>query len=50
MSTKENAGRIELLLARGWIAAQEGTSENNRRAKLYRAIASVLKPAKEGLV
>jgi DNA-binding PadR family transcriptional regulator len=27
------------LLKRGWIAAEEGTSENNRRAKFYRLTA-----------
>lgn len=27
---------LHRLLKRGWIAAEEGTSENNRRAKFYR--------------
>lgn len=61
---------LHRLIKRGWIAAEEGTSENNRRAKFYRltdkgrrqlhvettrweklarAIANVLKPAREGL-
>jgi len=60
---------LHRLIKRGWISADEGTSENNRRAKFYRltakgrrqlhiettrweklarAIASVLKPAREG--
>jgi transcriptional regulator len=59
---------LHRLIRRGWIAAEEGTSENNRRAKYYsltakgrkrltvetskwdklaRAIASILRPAKE---
>src|ERR1044071_5440724 len=59
---------LHRLIKRGWIAAEEGTSENNRRAKFYRltakgrrqlhvettrweklarAIANVLKPARE---
>jgi PadR family transcriptional regulator PadR len=62
---------LHRLIKRGWISADEGTSENNRRAKFYRltatgrrqlhiettrwkklvrAIASVLKPAREGSV
>jgi len=62
---------LHRLIKRGWIAAEEGTSENNRRAKFYRltakgrrqlhvettrweklarAIANVLKPAREGSV
>ena len=59
---------LHRLIRRGWIAAEEGTSENNRRAKYYsltakgrkrltvetskwdklaRAIACILRPAKE---
>ena len=59
---------LHRLIKRGWISAEEGTSENNRRAKFYRltakgrrqlhvettrweklarAIANVLKPARE---
>src|SRR6185436_2151627 len=30
---------LHRLLKRGWIAAEEGTSENNRRAKFYRLTA-----------
>src|SRR5689334_19494127 len=30
---------LHRLIKRGWIAAQEGTSENNRRAKFYRLTA-----------
>jgi PadR family transcriptional regulator PadR len=62
---------LHRLIKRGWISADKGTSENNRRAnfyrltakgrrqlhieatrweKLVRAIASVLKPAREGSV
>lgn len=62
---------LHRLIKRGWISANEGTSENNRRAKFYqltakgrrqlqvettrweklaRAIANVLKPAREGSV
>jgi PadR family transcriptional regulator PadR len=62
---------LHRLIKRGWIAAGEGTSENNRRAKFYRltakgrrqlqvettkweklarAIANVVKPAREGSV
>lgn len=62
---------LHRLLKRGWIAAEEGASENNRRAKFYRltakgrrqlhiettrweklarAIANILKPAREGSV
>jgi len=62
---------LHRLIKRGWISVDEGTSENNRRAKFYqltakgrrqlqvettrweklaRAIANVLKPAREGSV
>jgi PadR family transcriptional regulator PadR len=62
---------LHRLIKRGWISAEVGTSENNRRAKFYRltakgrrqlhvettrweklarAIANVLKPAREGSV
>jgi PadR family transcriptional regulator PadR len=62
---------LHRLIKRGWISADEGTSENNRRAKFYRlttkgrrqlqvettrweklarAMANVLKPAREGSV
>jgi PadR family transcriptional regulator PadR len=62
---------LHRLIKRGWIAAEVGTSENNRRAKFYRltakgrrqlhvettkweklarAIANILKPAREGSV
>jgi transcriptional regulator len=30
---------LHRLIKRGWIAAEEGTSENNRRAKFYRLTA-----------
>src|SRR5260221_8515123 len=30
---------LHRLIRRGWIAAEEGTSENNRRAKFYRLTA-----------
>ena len=30
---------LHRLIKRGWISAQEGTSENNRRAKFYRLTA-----------
>src|SRR5450631_2653264 len=30
---------LHRLIKRGWITAEEGTSENNRRAKLYRLTA-----------
>jgi len=30
---------LHRLLKRGWIASEEGTSENNRRAKFYRLTA-----------
>src|SRR6266700_107478 len=30
---------LHRLIKRGWISAEEGTSENNRRAKFYRLIA-----------
>jgi DNA-binding PadR family transcriptional regulator len=36
MSTRGDLDRVDLLQGRGWIAADEGTSENNRRAKFYR--------------
>ena len=62
---------LHRLIKRGWISAEVGTSENNRRAKFYRlttkgrrqlhvettrweklarAMANVLKPAREGSV
>ena len=62
---------LHRLIKRGWISAEDGTSENNRRAKFYRltphgrrqlhaettrweklsrAIANILKPAREGSV
>ena len=31
---------LHRLIKRGWIAAEEGTSENNRRAKFYRLTAA----------
>jgi|SRR5689334_16058295 len=31
---------LHRLIRRGWIAAEEGTSENNRRAKFYRLTAA----------
>jgi len=31
---------LHRLIKRGWISVQEGTSENNRRAKFYRLTAS----------
>jgi transcriptional regulator len=31
---------LHRLIKRGWIAAEEGTSENNRRAKFYRLTAN----------
>jgi PadR family transcriptional regulator PadR len=30
---------LHRLIKRGWISAEEGTSENNRRAKFYRLTA-----------
>jgi PadR family transcriptional regulator, regulatory protein PadR len=34
---------LHRLIKRGWITAEEGTSEDNRRAKLYRLTAKVRK-------
>ena len=39
MSCKSNRARypaLHRLIKRGWISFEEGTSENNRRAKFYR--------------
>src|SRR2546427_5039816 len=39
---------LHRLIKRGWISVEEGTSENNRRAQIYRLAAEGRRPTKEG--